>query len=376
MRLGFAIVWVALGSGLAAAAPDSKLLDQGRALEAKGKHAEAIAAYEAYLRGAPDDVVANAELGFAALQAKDLVKAEAATRKAIAKAPPPGYAHDPAAKPRGAALFNLGLILEAQNKPKDAAAAYKDSLAARSSKVVREKLQKLDAATAAIADPLAPVKLAGPFKDVKALCTAWLKTLGEQPDLTWGEGGSCGKPDPLKLTGGKLAKPFEEVQVFQLLARENLEVAIRLADGWYHFEYQAGPDRSSAHCGGTDFSIKQQQLATTPPQLTFDYTSRGSCDHSGNGHGRSWGWSETGTIAIGIGPSGKPSASKVLVTALTEWEQDDEGPKHTTKTTLKYAHGKDGALDVTGTIKPGVGIGDLGAFDADDLLGHHVVVYP
>src|ERR1700760_2991103 len=118
-----------LVAATASAAPDPKLLATARNLEGSGKHAEAVAAYENYLKGAPDDAAANAELGFAALQAKDYPKAEAATRLAIAHAPKGAYLHDPNGKLRGTALYNLGLIQEAQNKPADAATSYKESQA-------------------------------------------------------------------------------------------------------------------------------------------------------------------------------------------------------------------------------------------------------
>src|SRR5215470_8030107 len=108
---------IAILSSPALADPDTKLLDKGRKLEQQGKHAEAIAAYEEYLKAAPDDPVANGELGFAALQARDLDKAEKATRLAIAHARVGSFPRDRAGRARGAALFNLGLIQEAQNKP-------------------------------------------------------------------------------------------------------------------------------------------------------------------------------------------------------------------------------------------------------------------
>lgn len=369
MRLGLALMVV---PAIAFAEPDAKLLEQGRALEAKGKHAEAIAAYEAYLKAAPDDVIANAELGFAALQAKDLVVAEAATRKAIDKAPKSTITRDPTAKPRGAALYNLGLILEAEGKPKDAATAYKDSLAERPSKIVREKLYKLDPALAATVDPLAPQKLAGPFADLKAMCVAWLKDNHQAADLTWGENGSCSAPDMLKVKTGKLAKPFLEIQALQWIARENLEVAIKLADGWYRFEYTGGPDRGQAHCGGTIFTLEQLPLAATAPQLTLEYTSTGTCFHTR----RSWDWAESGTIAIGIGPSGKPSAPVVLVTSLNDTQEYEGSPKRTTKTRLSYAWGKSGSLDVTGNLKGTDTVGDSLGLGSEELLGHHVVQFP
>lgn len=371
------LVPLLLLSSIAAADPDPKLLAAGRALEAKGKHAEAVAQFEAYLKAAPDDPVGNAELGLAAFNAKDLAKAEAATRRAIAHAKTGASSHDPDGRPRGAALFNLGMILEAQGKPKDAAVAYKDSLAAKPSRVVREKLQKLDPAMAAAADPLATKKLAGPFKDITELCRAWRTDNTMNPDETWGDGGSCGKPDPVKLVAGKLAAPFLEVKAFQLEFRENLEVAVRLADGWYHFVYDVGLDRGTAHCGGTDYSVKQLPMSATVPQLRLEYRSKGSCDHGGNGHSREWGWDETGIIAIGVGPSGKPSAPRVLVESDTEWERTDDMPKTVLKTVLKNAWSKDGALDISGTIRAEpTNPADNSTFTADDLLGHHILAFP
>ncbi|MEO9182254.1 MAG: tetratricopeptide repeat protein, partial [Kofleriaceae bacterium] len=339
-------------TAVAAAAPDPKLLAKGRELEATGDHAAAITAYEQYLEAAPDDPVARAELGFAALQAKDLVKAESATRTAIAHAPKGSYLHDPNGRARGAALYNLGLIQEAQGKPKDAASSYKESQASRPSRIVREKLQQLDPVVAATADPLVPVRLAGPFKDIRELCHAWLKKVGEDPESTWGETSSCAKPDVIKVASSKLAKPFVELQAFQFESRSALELAIRLDDGWYHFEYEGKGDRSSAHCGGTTFTVKQLPLAATAPQLRIEYTSSAKdCEHGGNGHSRTWGWNEKGVIAIGVGLAGKPLAPPAIVTSLDEWQQyDDEKKQQMTDAAVTLAWGKDGSLDVTGKV--------------------------
>ncbi|MEO8844413.1 MAG: tetratricopeptide repeat protein [Kofleriaceae bacterium] len=367
-------------TAVAAAAPDPKLLAKGRELEAKGDHAGAIVAYERYLEAAPGDALASAELGFAALQAKDLVTAEAATRTAITHAPRGAYLHDPDGRARGAALYNLGLIQEAQGKPKAAAASYKESQASRPSRVVREKLQKLDPVVAATADPLVPARLAGPFKDIRELCRAWLKKVGEDPESTWGESISCAKPDAIKIASRKLAKPFAELQAFQFESRSALELAIRLDDGWYHFEYEGKGDRSSAHCGGTTFTVKQLPLAATAPQLRIEYTSSAKdCEHAGNGHTRTWGWSEQGIIAIGVGLAGKPLAPPAIVTALDEWQRyDTETKQQMTDAAVTLAWGKD-SLDVTGkvthppAIQAAIEDGDL---DGEQVLGHHVLLFP
>jgi tetratricopeptide (TPR) repeat protein len=377
------LAFVLATTAIATAGPDPKWLASGRDLEAKGNHAEAIAAYEKYLAAAPDDAVANAELGFAALQAKDYAKAEAATRLAIAHAPKGSYLHDPNGRARGAALYNLGLIQEAQGKPKDAATSYKESQASRPSRTVREKLQKLDPPLAAIADPLAPARLPGPFKDVRELCRAWLKRAGEDQDATWGESSSCAKPDPITVANsGKLAKPFLEIQALQFESRAAIEIAVRLDDGWYHFEYEGKGDRSPLQCGGTTFTAKVLPAVATVPQLRIEYTSADdACDHAGNGHGRQWGWSEKGVIAIGVGMAGKPLAPPPIVTSLVEWQKyDDEKKKQImTDASTTLAWGKDGSLDVTGKVTHPPPINEAiedGDLDGEQLLGHHVLAFP
>ena len=366
-------------SAVAAAGPDPKLLAKGRQLEADGKHAEAIAAYEAYLKGAPDDAVANAELGFAALQAKDLAKAEAATKRAISNAPKGAYLHDPNGRTRGAALYNLGLIQQAQGNPKQAATSFKDSQASRPSRTVREALQKLDPVLAGATDPLAPKRLAGPFADPEALCRAWLKKVGEDEAATWGEHSSCAKPDAIKVVG-KVSAPFKDVRAFQFESRSALELAVKLDDGWYHFEYEQKGDRNAAHCGGTKFTVSVK-MAATMPQLRVGYTaSNDSCDHGGNGHSRSWGWTETGVVAVGIGLTGKPFATPPIVGKLTEWQKyDADKVQVMTQADAKLAFGPDGSLDVDGVVQHPPQIEQAledGDLDGEQLLGHHVLVFP
>jgi hypothetical protein len=371
---------VAILTSTALAEPAAKLLDKGRKLEQQGKHAEAIAAYEEYLKAAPDDPVANGELGFAALQAKDLDKAEKATRLAIAHAQVGSFHGDKAGRPRGAALFNLGMIQEAQNKPQDAAVSYGESLNARSSRVAREKLQKLDATLAAQLDPLAPTRLAGPFKTIKDLCRDWHKKTGGTGDETWGESSSCNKVDGIELAKGsaKLAAPFEDIQAFEMDDRSSLEIAVKLKEGWFHFEYPGKGHRSPAHCGGTLFTVKpigvSKRVAT---ELRIDYTSRGACDHRDH----SWDWAEVGSIVIGVGASNRPSGM-LVVSKLKETETADGGKKPFIEgdATLSLAWNKDGTLDVSGKIPTASTNGVMqfqpGDVDSDDYLGHHVLVFP
>ena len=378
-----ALIAIGLASQAAADPPErsaaetkrlAALLDQGRSLEAHGKHAEAIAAYTSYLATVPDDAVANAELGWAAFQAKDYKHAEAATRLAIAHAPPPTYVNDPAGRPRGAALYNLGQIQEANGAPKDAAVSYAESIAARPSRAALARLQALDPAVAATVDPLAPARLPGPFPSVRDACRDWLVRHQLKTDETWGDDGSCDKPDAIAVRPGKLAAPFEAIVAFELIDRSELEVAVKLHDGWYLMSYPGKQNRGQMHCGGTAFTVKRP--TQVGPMLRIEYrSSNDGCSHRSD----LWGWDERGTIAIGVGTSGRPSATPPILTSQIEWWQhDDEQTKHrTTDATATIAWGQAGVLDVTGRVthvpKRALDPDDL---DPENLLGHHVIVFP
>jgi tetratricopeptide (TPR) repeat protein len=358
-------------AALTASADGSKpLLDKARVLEAQGKHAAAVAAYEAYLQTAPDDATASAELGFAALQAKDLAKAEAATRLAIAHA-----SSDTDAKVRGAALYNLGMIQEAQNASKEAAVSYKESLASRPSRAARERLQKLDAAVAATIDPFAPAQLAGPFHDLADACRDWLVKHDGSASDTWGEHGSCASLDMIAVPKVKLALPFLELVAFEMADRSSLDLGVRTAEGWFMYEYTGNGRRSPAHCGGTTFTLAPPANVSLPlSALHVAYRSQGSCFH----REEEWSWDERGTIVIGVGASHVPSASPApIVTAQTEITGDDAKHWHDTDAKLTVTWNRDGTLDVTGTIHHSAplwnGSDDL---DPELVLGHHVLAFP
>lgn len=325
------------------------LLDKGRKLEQQGKHAEAIVAFEEYLKSKPDDPVGNAELGWAAYGAKNYVKAEAATRRAIAHAPKPMYVTDPHGRTRGAAFYNLGMIQEAQGKPKDAAVSYSESVKARPSRMVREKLQKLDRAAAATVDALAPQRLLGPFPTIRDACRQTLKLAAADADTDWGGGNHCGNLETIPITTSKLAAPYLEVAAFQMIARSDLDIAVRLQDGWYLLEVVGKQARWTTHCGGTRFHVQAiSSLKRAVPELRVEYTSQGGrCFHHGQGHTREWGWEERGIVVIGVGPSRKPSAVPPVPTRVVEWDElDDEPRMHRTDATLSLTWRTDGALDV------------------------------
>jgi tetratricopeptide (TPR) repeat protein len=124
-----------------------ELMALGHKAQKKKDWTGAIAAFEKAVEAIPDDPTALTELGWTAYLAKDLDKAEAATKRAVAS--------DGAPNIRGAALYNLGLVDEARHDTKGAIAAYIASIKVRPHSVVRAALAKLDKAAAAALDPFA-----------------------------------------------------------------------------------------------------------------------------------------------------------------------------------------------------------------------------
>src|SRR5579871_1630644 len=193
-------------------------LASARKASRKGDHAAAARALEQALAAAPDDQKALVELGWESFQARDLARAEQATRKAAAGAD---------ARLRGAALYNLGRILEEQNRKKEAIDAYSQSLAARGNRVVLERLRALDPAAAQAADPARPVALAGPFPTLQAYCAQLQGTTCYLEEEARSSG--AGKPK------GVVA-PFRAVKLFSAGKSEDdrgWRLAIQTDAGWF-----------------------------------------------------------------------------------------------------------------------------------------------
>jgi hypothetical protein len=129
---------VAIGTG-ASADKAADCLAGGRKLDAKGRHAEAIAAWTGCLVTTPEDATLEGEIAAAAFQMHDLNVAQQFARAAIS------HAHataDPSLE--AAALFTLGRTQEARKDVTAAIASYTTSLALRANPVVRARLVALD----------------------------------------------------------------------------------------------------------------------------------------------------------------------------------------------------------------------------------------
>lgn len=129
----------------------------GRELAQKGQNAAAIAAFDAALRAVPNEPRVLSELGWVLREAGDLVRAEAACKKAVQ------VTQDPLL--RAPTLYNLGRVLEQKGDKKSAIIAYRDSLKLRENRVVRERLLDLDPSMPR--DTLHPEPMEGPYPAVE-----------------------------------------------------------------------------------------------------------------------------------------------------------------------------------------------------------------
>jgi hypothetical protein len=210
---------------LGADAPPVRTLDKtqlkryraimGQAVRAakKGKHAEAIAAYDRALAIKPNDQAALTDQGWSAFLLGALDRAEAITRRALAV--------DGDSRRKAAGYYNLGRILEQRGDKPGAIAAYVQSLDWRPTRTVRERLATLDPAKAAEADPLKPVPMLGPFAKPEAFC--------QSPHRQ--DRGPC--PDPGSGGHAKgVVPPYSDVLWFRT-GETRCHVAVKLAQGWF-----------------------------------------------------------------------------------------------------------------------------------------------
>lgn len=116
-------------------------LQKGQKLAKAKQWKGAIAAFEAALQALPGDDRALSELSFAALSFGDFAKARDAGHRSVLAAS--------SASVKAASLYNVGRVEEANGRLADAANLYRDSLALRNNKTVRERLAKVSKGDAA-----------------------------------------------------------------------------------------------------------------------------------------------------------------------------------------------------------------------------------
>jgi tetratricopeptide (TPR) repeat protein len=176
-------------------------LKAGRKHENAKEWAPAVTEFEAALAVAPGDARASSELGWAAFQAGDYAKAKKANVDALAGATD--------AKQKGAVLYNMGRVAEAQNDAKAAANLYQQSVAVRPNKAVSERLAKLGQAAAPPTKEALPCAAPEPLADV---CGCLAK---QPPDKVFESGFAsdddkpeCEAVDSAKVQGAQLVRVY------------------------------------------------------------------------------------------------------------------------------------------------------------------------
>ena len=364
------IAAVICGASIAHAEPSKadqtkckNLIDDGRTLATAGKLAQAIAKLEACVAIIPDQATALGELGFTAYRAKDYVKAEAATRKAIASQGSPNV--------RGASLYNLGLILEDKKDTAGAIAAYTESLRARPHGVVRARLRKLDAKAADAFDPYKPAAMVGPFPTIDAFCKTLPAKIAMGVDNTIELPCTCGHAVKSATASG----PFKQLEVFKRscgtneLGSDEYRVAVQRDAGWFvaplstlSFIRKCSNDPKVAVLGVKSLG------GTQVGQIEF--TNPGECTKDDF-------WVDRTLVVVGVGASGAPSATPPMIIKRHDeaFTQDKDGiingdTETVMDVVLDVTWNADGTLEVKGKTK------GLDAAAAGDVIGKHALPFP
>jgi tetratricopeptide (TPR) repeat protein len=379
---GIAVVWL---PGMAAAAPrkvtgkqaaastsvdDSAagLLRRGRALMARGRHAEAVAVLDAALARTPDDPLVLNELGVALREVGDLARAETVCRDAAKAAEP---------RVRAAALYNLGRVLERRRDTAAAIAAYRDSLQLRHTRSVRERLIALD--PSATSDVTRTHPLQGPVPSLESWCTQQGERCGPN-DITivasLADPDPSQKPDPRWPPGQHV--PWDELRVIVSQVHDTeCVVGLRTKRGWF---VDRIPDCAAAHYTGRGASVQlddaiasaegnelQLQLRSFDPYRTWDPESQHSAYATED---------YEAVLICGLGSSGVPHCTPSIGLIMDGATFDSGG------LAASWAHG---LLVLEPLADPGHDAGDEPSPCRDgcvlpprlrELAGRHRVIFP
>ena len=267
-------------------------LRRGRGLAGKGKHAEAIAAYDRALAAVPDEPRVLLELGVELRATGDLARAEDVSRK-VAK---PGG--DPAL--RAPALFNLGRIFEDKKDKDGAVAAYRESLRLRENRFVRERLFALD--PTAQSDVTRPEPLEGPVASLAAWCAA-------HTDI------SCNLDDP--VVSGKLAAPeppWLEARVFTIVEENETDCAlgVRTQKGWFVAKLEYCSDHEFRHDMKVELAASDEIASGTGAELVVTFNGVDSVKDYDEVAGHSVCCLDQDLVLVsvcGVGASGAPACT-------------------------------------------------------------------
>jgi tetratricopeptide (TPR) repeat protein len=300
------------------------------------------------------------EDGWRAYKKHDLDRAEQLTRQALV-----GVGDYDV---KGAALYNLGRVLEDRNDKAGAIAAYRESLGVRRNATVRTRLATLDAAAAASFDAFIPRPLQGPFANLEGYCE---KVFAARPPESRAAAMAdlCLRVIPVEPEKAfKLAAPVEEVKLIQIFLGDRL--LIKLGGQLYVAELEPFPKHGGCHTDRLTFDGVTAHGAA----LEVSYQYEGSCFSRAMG---SWYWHEQSSVIVGVGASKQPSAPPALRVELDETAgfgdaKVQEGMLHHVR---KLTWRKDGSLDVAIVRATGQSV-EEDVDDVEDIKGHHALAFP
>jgi tetratricopeptide (TPR) repeat protein len=339
-------------------------LSKGRKAEDKKDYTKAVAEFREALKILPDDAAALSELGYTLLLMADPKSAEEPTRRSIANATSPTV--------KGASLYNLGRIREALLDKPGAIAAYKESVRVRPHAGVLAHLKELDSLAAAELDPFLPKPMDGPYPSIDGYCklvTAALTQLSE------GQQCFCGK-DEGGATAAKVQAPWLEAKVFLSgcssddgrFGDDRYNLAVRTKAGWFVAKDMA-QDIYNQHCGANDDFKHSLEMRDAQVVWHFDF---GSDCVGGDTEDV---WTKSIVAVVGMGASGKPSATPAIVLKQNEVSQSGVGddhppaPKTLVDVSLDLKYTKDG-LELAGKTK------GMDATAASGVVGKHTLLFP
>jgi tetratricopeptide (TPR) repeat protein len=170
-------------------------LRDGRKASSAKDWGGALKAFDQALAIAPDDARVLSEVGWAAFQANDLARAEAANKRALANTKDP--------KLRAATLYNSGRVAEARGQKDAATKLYRASLELRDNAEVKKRLAGIGAAPASSVEAAAALVCREGAGNLDALC----KCLLGHPDelMTLLEKPTCKKAPAAPMLHGNLS---------------------------------------------------------------------------------------------------------------------------------------------------------------------------
>lgn len=372
VRVALLLVVVLSARAVAGGQTYAEALRAGRQAEAAGNHAEAVTAFDRCVELAPADPTALGELGWAAFGARDLPKAEAATRKALAGKPAPAM--------RAALLYNLGRIGELTGNA-DVVPSYVESLHLRASEAARAHLRLLQPTLADAIDPFTTRPLAGPFASAAAACEGAPHTALD--DTGHDFACTCGSVvrGRANIYDGRLAydgdavagAPFEKAlvrpracveQAERGVAGKLLEVVavVQVGGKWFAGAIDS-LDRNSH--GGVLARITS--LAVAGGQLRIDYSFGGNYQHRADDST----WRARAMVVIGVGSQG-PALTHPIVFEQTGIRRGAASfDQIAIARTLAFD--KDGAIHIEGAPD---GLDKLNAHLGSALRGTHPLAFP